>query len=79
MNSNATFIHGANEWATDRFNNRTVGDVRNMSLVQDTLNLQGNESAVLEDSYGEEESVADNYVIQAGDTIRFTRQAGTKG
>lgn len=69
---------GANNVSSDRYEGWTVGDVRSDSVTADLLNLTGDESASV-GSGADRSTVDDDYVLEAGDVLSFSRQAGNKG
>lgn len=75
-NVNVTVVSGANRVTSASYIGKTVADIR--EELAETLELTGDEtSTVLSD--GVSNPVDDDYVLESGDRLTFSRVAGQKG
>jgi len=65
--------------ANDNWAGRTVGDVIEDVTLAELLGLNGGESAEVSRGTGGFAAVNNNFVLSAGDVVRFTIRAGNKG
>lgn len=74
-----TFTYSGNSMSLD-FGGQTVGQVRGNSALASLLNLQGNESVEVRTAGSDSwETVDNDFELDDGDSVRFSRQTGTKG
>lgn len=65
-------VHGANEQYFDSLEGKTVGQVR--KSLRDAFNIPGDADALIQ---GKE--VGDDFVLEGGMSLEFTKEAGVKG
>jgi hypothetical protein len=78
-NGRVTVSNGVDSVQFARFVGKTVGQVRDDSLVVESFNLSGDEQASVTRGDNPAESVDNRFVLRSGDVLSFTRQSGEKG
>lgn len=70
---------GANSMSSSNLIGQTIGDLRSDEGLCDRMGINADQGVQVKSGNVEFVDKNDNYVIQDGDTVRFSRTVGTKG